>query len=46
MADESVKGVTDKPLIGIIIGVAFTALVIGITFFAAGKGWKAGTKTT
>jgi hypothetical protein len=46
MADESVQGVTNKPLVGTLIGVGVTLLVIFGAVFVAAKGWKAGTKAS
>lgn len=42
MAEE--KSITEKPLMGTLIGVAVFAAVLFVAVFAAGKGWKAGTK--
>ncbi len=42
--DENQKSITEKPLMGTLIGIAITAAVIFVTVWAAGKGWKAGTK--
>lgn len=38
------KDVTQKPLIGTLIGVGVFVAVVGLAFWAASKGWNAGKK--